>query len=384
MEYWPDTLGYQIDFFTLFMILGIAQGLFLSAFFLMSKDIVHRYLGAILFGVAFMISEVFLCYSGLIVHIPHYVDLTEPFNFFVPSVIYLMVAAWVGRHPKNWYWHFLPFLFYLGYHFCFYLQNETFKLNAFRDAYHGYLPELPNKQDFSADPWCIKQNVNEWSLLLYFLYVYPIFQLLKIHLKNRKIDWQWFFSPKRRWLFVFLGIKAFIWILWLFKVILEVRDAWDNVGAALETLNIYVLNFFILKDGLLPVFQEKIVPKKYQKSSLSPTQMKGILDKLTKEMETNQPYLNPKLTLKSLATSIKVSPHHLSQVLNEQLQKTYYEWIAMYRVNTAKELLLSGEKDHYKLEEIGKLAGFSSRSVFYKAFKKLVGCSPSEFKQKND
>lgn len=382
MENWPETLGYRIDFFTLFMILGIAQGVFLSAFFLCSKNLVHKYLGAILFAIAFMISEVFLCYSGVIVHIPHYVDLTEPFNFFVPAAIYLMIAAWVDQHPKNWYWHFLPFLFYLAYHFCFYLQNEPFKLNAFRDAYHGYLPELPFEQQYSADPWYIKKYVNGLSVLFYFLYVYPIYHLLKTYFNHKKINQQWFFAPERRWLFVFLGFKFFILILWLFKNILEIRDTWDNVGAALETLNIYVLNFFILKDGLLPIFKEKAIAKKYQKSSLSKSQMKRILEKLTNEMAINQPYLNPKLTLKILASTINVSPHHLSQVLNEELQQTYYEWIATYRVNAAKKILAAKEYNHYKLEEIGKLAGFNSRSVFYKAFKKIEGCSPSEFKEK--
>jgi len=48
----------------------------------------------------------------------------------------------------------------------------------------------------------------------------------------------------------------------------------------------------------------------------------------------------------------------------------------------SQEDLESKDYEHYKLAEIGKLAGFNSRSVFYKAFKKIEGCSPSEFKIK--
>ena len=99
-------------------------------------------------------------------------------------------------------------------------------------------------------------------------------------------------------------------------------------------------------------------------------------------MEQEQPYLNPKLTLKKLAERINVSPHHLSQVLNEQLNKTYYEWIAAYRVAAAKDLMIAQKHIHYKLEEIGTLAGFNSRSVFYKAFKKIEGVAPSVFRDK--
>ncbi|MFK7982871.1 MAG: AraC family transcriptional regulator, partial [Saprospiraceae bacterium] len=99
-------------------------------------------------------------------------------------------------------------------------------------------------------------------------------------------------------------------------MLLDVGDAWDNIGAAFDTFTIYALNFFILKDGLLQ--KQNRPEKKYQKSTLSEAQMKGILLKLTTEMEQQQPYLNSKLTLKKLAERIKVSPHHLSQILNEQ------------------------------------------------------------------
>ena len=88
------------------------------------------------------------------------------------------------------------------------------------------------------------------------------------------------------------------------------------------------------------------------------------------------------LSLKILAEKISVSPHHLSQVLNSKLEKTYYEWIATYRVEAVKSLLESKDHHHYKLEEIGRLLGFNSRSAFYKAFKKLENCTPAEFRAK--
>ena len=380
MENWPETLGYRVDFFTIFILLGMVQGFFLAIFFLLGKNKTFKYLGAVLFALALVMSEIFLCYSGVIVHIPHFVDLSEPFNLFVPPAIYLMVASFVDKHPKNWYWHFLPFVLYFLYHFNFYLQGDIFKLNAFRNAYHDYLPELKHPPTFHADPWGIKNYINELTVFQSVLYVWPIWQLLKQFLQKQKEVWATIIAPNARWLFAFLFLKVGLTILWFFKIFLNVGDAWDNVGASFDTFTIYLLNFFVLKDGLLQT--EKKVEKKYQKSTLSQAQMEGILQRLIKEMNVNQPYLNPKLTLKVLAESINISPHHLSQVLNEQLQKTYYEWIAEYRVNAAKEILLSGEKAHYKLEEIGKLAGFNSRSVFYKAFKKLENCSPSEFRER--
>lgn len=383
MEYWPDTLGYRFDVYTAFLFLGAAQALFLTLFFWLSPpntNFTYRFLGATLLALGSMMVEIFLCYSGLIVHLPHLVDFSEPFNFFVPPAIYLMVASMMGERPQNWRWHFLPFFLYLLYHFQFFLQNEIFKLNAFRDAYHDYLPELPNQQAFSADPWYIKLYVNELSVLQALLYVYPIISLLRDFFNKEIKSWANINHPNYRWIFIYLLLKFGLTILWLLKVIFGVGDSWDNVGASFEALTIYLLNFFILKDG---VFHKQPQPeKKYQKSGLTQVQMKSMLHKIEQEMQATQPYLNQKLTLKTLAERINITPHHLSQVLNEQLNKTYYEWIAVYRVEAAKQIMLSKEKEHYKLEEIGKLAGFNSRSVFYKAFKKFEGCSPSEFKEK--
>ena len=142
MENWPATLGYRIDFFTIFTLLGVVQGLFLSFFFLIGSGgriRRNRYLGVILLGMSMVILEIFLCYSGYIVHFPHLVDYSEPINFLITPLIYLMVANLAGKHPSRWYWHLLPFVGYLLYHFCFLFQSETFKLNAFRHSYHPHL-----------------------------------------------------------------------------------------------------------------------------------------------------------------------------------------------------------------------------------------------------
>ena len=383
MEYWPDTLGYRIDFFTIFSLLGVAQGFFLVLFFLGGKNstnLVNRYIGLVLLVISLVVFEIFLCYSGAIIHFPHYVDFSEPFNFLFAPFIYLAITGLVDKHPKNWYWHLLPFVIYSLNHLFFLGQSETFKLNAFRHSYHPDLPELPNKQFFTEDLLGIKQYVNELSIMQMIFYVYPAYQYLSDFFKTKNYPhfWTVLRIKEYRWFFVFLYLQILSYGLWIFKVLFIFRDSWDNISAALQTLTIYAVNFFVIKDAIFQ--QSKSGDKKYQKSALSKTQGKAILQKLVQEMRNNQPYLNPKLTLKMLAEQINISPHHLSQVLNEQLNKTYYEWIAEYRVSAAKDLLVSPKYQHYKLVEIGTLAGFNSRSVFYKAFKKLEGCSPSAFK----
>lgn len=68
--------------------------------------------------------------------------------------------------------------------------------------------------------------------------------------------------------------------------------------------------------------------------------------------------------------------------MNESLQKTYYEWLATYRVEEAKRLLQSTEYQQFKLEEVGRLAGFNSRSAFYNAFKKMEAETPAAYRKR--
>jgi len=382
MQNWPQTLGYRIDFFTIFSLLGIAQGIFLVGFFLSKKgNLVYRYTGFFLLCVLLTSLEILLCYSGAIVHIPHYVDFSEPCNFLVSPLLYLAVAALVSKHPKNWYWHFIPFVIYFLNHLFFLFQSENFKLNAFRWAYHPELPELPNEQHFTDDFLGIKKYVNELALLQGFIYLIPILIYLKQYFKEKqKSFWKTINQVKYRWFFAFLGLQFLDQFLYLFKTFFAFRDALDNFSASYQSLIIYIINFFVIKDAIF--YNQQRPEKKYEKSALSDARMTIILKKLTVEMETHRPYLNTDLSLKILAEQIKVSPHHLSQVLNSKLEKTYYEWIATYRVEAAKFLLQSKNHNHYKLEEIGRLSGFNSRSAFYKAFKKLEQCTPAEFKAK--
>ena len=142
---------------------------------------------------------------------------------------------------------------------------------------------------------------------------------------------------------------------------------------------IYYVNFFVLKNSLL--LENKISNKKYQKSSLSMAMQERLIVKLEVAMQEQKIYKNPSLDLKTLAQNIHASPHHLSQVLNEKLNKTYYEWIAEYRVEEAKILLKKDCYQHLRLEEIGKMAGFNSKSAFYKAFKKFEGSTPASFRK---
>ena len=120
---------------------------------------------------------------------------------------------------------------------------------------------------------------------------------------------------------------------------------------------------------------------KYKFSTLSAVKKKEILLRLKKNMEKNKVYLNPDLTLTKLAESTAIPAKHLSQIINEEYELNFNDFINRYRVDEAKRKLVDPAAKDFKLLRIAFEAGFNSKSVFNIAFKKSTGVSPSEFRK---
>lgn len=227
----------------------------------------------------------------------------------------------------------------------------------------------------------IKAYVNILANFHFLVYLPFIISALRDFLKQQKplTIWQLFQSKNFGWVLGFILLMFVSYGLWMYKVLFNYRDLGDNIGAAFNTFMIYFVNFFVLKNSIIG--EIKRPTPKYQKSTLSDTLQEHLLKKLETAMQTEKVYKDPSINLKKLAEKINTSPHHLSQVLNEKLNKTYYEWIAEYRVEEAKALLQEDNYTHYKMEEIGKMAGFNSKSAFYKAFNRLEQKTPTAFRK---
>jgi AraC-like DNA-binding protein len=121
--------------------------------------------------------------------------------------------------------------------------------------------------------------------------------------------------------------------------------------------------------------------KKYSNSGLGDEEIKMIIAKLEEVMEKEKLYLDPEITMDKLAELINCSRHHLSQVLNGGLQKSFYDYINTCRIEEAKILLSDIARANYKISSIAYDAGFNSLSAFNEVFKKLTGVTPSQYRK---
>ncbi len=122
---------------------------------------------------------------------------------------------------------------------------------------------------------------------------------------------------------------------------------------------------------------------KYEKSGLNGEKVSVLKEKLLYEIEKNKIYVDPDLTLKKLAEILGATQNQVSQLINEQFGRNFYEFINGYRVELAKKLLVSEE---YKNESVLSIAfdvGFQSKSTFNAVFKKITKTTPSQYRKNN-
>ncbi len=126
------------------------------------------------------------------------------------------------------------------------------------------------------------------------------------------------------------------------------------------------------------------VERKYSNSGLHKEDLQQIVSRLERKLREEKAYLDPELSIDGLAASVSCTRHHLSQAMNECLGKSFYDCINHYRVEEARQLLSDQRRDIEKISSIGFDAGFNSVSTFNEVFKKLTGCSPTQFRKQRE
>jgi YesN/AraC family two-component response regulator len=85
-----------------------------------------------------------------------------------------------------------------------------------------------------------------------------------------------------------------------------------------------------------------------------------------------------KITLKDAAECVHMNPSYLSQLFKQQLNKKFVDYITELRIEESKRLLLNTS---LRMSEIAERVGYSDLAYFSNNFKRITGCSPSEFRK---
>lgn len=134
-----------------------------------------------------------------------------------------------------------------------------------------------------------------------------------------------------------------------------------------------------LTGRVYPFGNDKARPDpKYVNSGLRADTAQHYLGKLEQVMRDAQPHLDSDLSLDKLAGLLRIHPHHLSQALNDQLGKNFYDYINEQRIAHARKLLQ--EQPELPVIDVAIASGYNNKNSFYNSFRRFVGMTPTEFR----
>ncbi|MNI33521.1 HTH-type transcriptional regulator YesS [compost metagenome] len=88
-------------------------------------------------------------------------------------------------------------------------------------------------------------------------------------------------------------------------------------------------------------------------------------------------YMNPNLSLVSVADTVAMSPAYLGRLFKKLTAKSIPDYILEVRIDKAKELLAHSNAS---INEIAEQVGFASSPYFFKVFKKTNGVTPNDYR----
>ncbi|WP_208107683.1 helix-turn-helix domain-containing protein [Tenacibaculum caenipelagi] len=155
----------------------------------------------------------------------------------------------------------------------------------------------------------------------------------------------------------------------------------NSLNLLISFFALFVICWFVLKalysPNLFLGIDKNLTPLKAIKKI--DIEVEQTLKQLSSYMVYQKPYLDSELNLQKLALLINLSEKQLSQLINQQIGKHFFDYINEFRINDAK-VLLKENPDLTVLEILYKV-GFNSKSSFYTAFKKQTSQTPTAYRK---
>ena len=122
---------------------------------------------------------------------------------------------------------------------------------------------------------------------------------------------------------------------------------------------------------------------RYAGSTLKETDAEKYAEQVRNYMAEQKPFLNPDLNLAQLSAELNIPSHHLSQVINKNIGRNFFDFVNQYRVEEVQSRIVNPEFRKFSILGIAFDCGFNSKSAFNRVFKKFTGLTPSEFRRKH-
>ncbi|MEJ2054558.1 MAG: helix-turn-helix transcriptional regulator [Calditrichaceae bacterium] len=381
------------------LLLAAIQGIFLAVLIIhkYSSLYANRFLSAYMFLYSVLFVNLILGDLGLFSKVPYLLFFHIGIPFLIPPLHYLYAKNLIYQHRPfrlKWFLHLVPLFLFEILFIIFYSVDKQ-----------GIIPTSSNQFKNSAS---VIYSLFNWSITIQGL-TYIIFTLLLI--KNYSKNLKKIFSSIEKyqldWLRNISLILAFVLIFFLLENVFLLYNIsishYFSLTSYLAGFAVYLIGYLGLSkseifseihihDSLKKLSENEhslplqIQPvndrQKYAKSGLSVEKANLYKQKLIRIMENDRLYKNCNLTLTQLAKAAGISMHNVSEVINTQFDKSFFDFVNDYRIEEAKKQLADPQKVHLKILALAYEAGFNSKASFNGIFKKYTNMTPSEYRNK--
>ena len=210
-----------------------------------------------------------------------------------------------------------------------------------------------------------------------------------VSLRSSKIGFKDMFrnirtAPQTNWLQILLMGFIILWMVNLnsFTIYMIVQKP----GWCAYTVSIFALILFLFLTLLMFLIMIKpdvyYVVTKYRNNKVQEKDRDSYLRKLNPYMAEQKPYLNPDISLESLAAELEMNPRVLSQIINESMGKSFKQYILDYRIRESMKILAGDKEKKLTILEVLYQVGFNSKSAFNYQFKLYTSLTPQEYRSK--
>ncbi|WP_377086474.1 helix-turn-helix domain-containing protein [Myroides pelagicus] len=179
----------------------------------------------------------------------------------------------------------------------------------------------------------------------------------------------------------FLGLNALIKLVYVFTEIyrfkLYFKESFILIGISFFALVLCFITLYLenaLSRLSLQIESEESIASALNARNLISTNC--ILIDTYFEYSTD--YLLPSFSLEQLAQHLEKDRNEVSEILNKEMNTSFYQLVAKYRIEHAKQLLV--DNCQMTIEAIVEECGFNSKSSFNKYFRLYEGCTPSVYR----
>jgi AraC-like DNA-binding protein len=353
------------------------------------------YLLAILFGLYIYCTLLYLLiYSGFINSVPFLYKTGAPLNFILPPLAYLYIRSVLYNEKKFSKWdivHYIPFILFLINYLPFYL----IPINEKAEIVNAVVLDqsLIYKNNAGVLPEYILFILRFFQTIIYLVFNWGLIKKYKKNNISKQVQDQ--ITSVIKWLkfFNWTGVVNLGGSILLILLMLVFNGSFIVASLNLIPGLIIALSFFAISSYLLVnpqvLFGLPFVKYTELPSAISDDEVQKIhfiTEDYTKEIEhirsyflEHKPYLKSSININQVSVELGIPARELSFILNNHFGLRFNDFVNNHRITYVTERLNPNYLKNYTIETLSLEAGFTSKSTFNAAFKKVHNCTPSEY-----